>query len=145
MGAPSPCRVSMPVTRVGGESGAFKSVVPCADQPPAAGEISNSSWPTVWPSSWMVNLPLSWAKTGAFFGAWEARETKELTAKTPTSAIANLISDFRGFHIVETLLCALRKRKFATAARRCAEIVRACAQSVNGGLGRSMLRRGAKV
>src|ERR1700745_1195435 len=101
MGAPSPCSVSMPGARVGGESGAFKSVVPCADQPPAAGEISNSSWPTVWPSSWMVNLLLSWAKTDAFFCSWEARETRELKARTPISAIANWILDFVGLDIVE--------------------------------------------
>src|SRR5258708_39970528 len=99
MGAPSGCRVSMPVTRVAGESGALRSVVPCADQPPEEGEISNSSWPTVWPSSWMVNFPLSGAKTGAFFCACEARalSTRVHAARTP-----NVSLDFKDLRIIET-------------------------------------------
>src|ERR1700736_756439 len=101
MGAPSDCKVSTPVTRVAGESGALMSVVPCADQPAEAGEISNSSWPTVWPSSWMVNFPLSAAKTDVLFCACEARE---LHARTHTARTANVISDFKKLRIFELLL-----------------------------------------
>src|SRR5258708_20495156 len=102
MGAPSPCRVSMPVTRVGGESGAFKSVVPCADQPPAAGEISNSSWPTVWPSSWMVNLPLSCANTPAF--CWGEARARELNVTRDTVRMPNVTFDLKRLRITKQLL-----------------------------------------
>src|ERR1700674_579015 len=101
MGAPSGCKVSTPVTRVAGESGALMSVVPFADQPAEAGEISNSSWPTVWPSSWMVNLPLSAANTGAFFCACEARE---LHARTHAARRPKVILDFKKLRIFELLL-----------------------------------------
>src|SRR5712664_457302 len=50
----------------------------------------------------MVNLPLSCAKTGAFFFALEATETMELKARTPISAKADLIFDFTGLDIVES-------------------------------------------
>src|ERR1700719_4403872 len=99
MGAPSDCRVSTPVTCAAGESGALRSVVPCADQPPEEGEISNSSWPTVWPSSWMVNLPLSGAKTGAFFCACEARA---LSARMHTARTPEVILDSRDLRIIGT-------------------------------------------
>src|SRR5713101_3108429 len=106
MGAPSACRVSMPVTCAAGESGALRSVAPCAAQPVEAGEISNSSWPTIWPSSWMVNFPLSAANTGAFFCACEARE---LHARTHAARTPNVILDFKKLRIIELLL-----RKAAT-------------------------------
>src|SRR6266481_2706070 len=98
MGAPSACRVSMPVTCAAGESGALRSVAPCAAQPAEAGEISNSSWPTVWPSSWMVNFPLSAANTAAFFWACEAREphARMHAVRTP-----NAILDCKELHIIE--------------------------------------------
>src|SRR6266478_464001 len=101
MGAPSACSVSMPVTRVAGESGALRSVVPCAAQPAEAGEISNSSWPTVWPSSWMVNFPLSAAKTAALFCACE---TRELHARMHAVRTPNVIVDFKDLRIIELLL-----------------------------------------
>ena len=44
-------KLHVPVTRVAGESGGFRSVVLCVAQPPPAGEISNTSCPTVWPLS----------------------------------------------------------------------------------------------
>src|ERR1700738_5267515 len=100
MGAPSGCSVSVPVTRVAGESGALRSVVPCADHPPAEGETSKSSWPTVWPSSWMVNLPLSEARAGAFFCAWEDRELN-VRRHAVTRPIA--ILDCEELHIMERL------------------------------------------
>src|ERR1700730_2713840 len=112
MGAPSGCRVSVPVTRVAGESGTLRSVVPCAAQPPEEGEISNSSCPTVWPSSWMVNLPLSGAKSTAFFCDWAARELNATThaVRTPT-----VIFHFRELRIIETTpsYVPLQKTKFA--------------------------------
>src|SRR5260370_39742973 len=98
MGAPSGCRVSTPVTRVAGESGAFRSVVPCADQPVEAGEISNSSWPTIWPASWMVNFPLAAANTGPFFWACEARE---LHARMHAARTLNVILDFKELCIID--------------------------------------------
>src|ERR1700724_4186472 len=99
MGAQSGCSVSVPVTRVAGESGTLRSVVPCAAQPPEEGEISNSSCPTVWPSSWMVNLPLSGAKSGAFFCACEAiaLNVRMHSVRTP-----NVILDFEDLRIIET-------------------------------------------
>src|SRR6266404_2125450 len=134
MGAPSGCRVSAPVTCVAGESGALRSVAPCADQPTEEGEISNSSWPTVWPSSWMVNFPLSGAKTGAFFCACEATV---LNARMHSARTPNVILDFKDLRIIEAtpsakLLLRLRSTKFATAALRNADIARVCAQSVTG-------------
>src|SRR5258707_10984880 len=99
MGAPSGCRVSAPVTCVAGESGALRSVAPCADQPTEEGEISNSSWPTVWPSSWMVNFPLSGAKTGAFFCACEARA---LNARMHSARTPDVSLDFEDLRIIET-------------------------------------------
>src|SRR5260370_37631158 len=101
MGAPSGCRVSAPVTCVAGESGALRSVAPCADQPTEEGEISNSSWPTVWPSSWMVNFPLSGAKTGAFFCACEATV---LNAWMHIDITPNDILDFKDLSIFEKTL-----------------------------------------
>src|SRR5258707_9460994 len=98
MGAPSGCRVSAPVTCVAGESGALRSVAPCADQPTEEGEISNSSWPTVWPSSWMVNFPLSGAKTGAFFCACEATV---LNARMHSARTPNVILDFKDLRLIE--------------------------------------------
>src|ERR1700730_7828048 len=101
MGAPSGCSVSVPVTRLAGESGTLRSVVPCAAQPPPVGEISNSSCPTVWPSSWMVNLPLSCAKTPALCCDWEARD-RELNAARHTVRTPNVIFNLKGLRIIET-------------------------------------------
>src|SRR5271168_880762 len=68
MGVPSGCKISVPLTEEGVVPGTFNSVVPLAVHPPPDGAISNSSWATVLPSTWMANLPLSATK---IFGAAE--------------------------------------------------------------------------
>src|SRR5438445_7734814 len=103
MGAPSGCSVSVPVTRLAGASGTLRSVVVCAAQRPPAGEVSNSSCPTVCPSSWIVNLPLSCAKT-ARCCVWEAR-ARELTAARHRATTPHVIFDLKGLRIMETTPC----------------------------------------
>src|SRR5216683_2436599 len=97
MGAPSPCSVSEPETLLAAPSGGLISAVPLASQPPLDGAISNSSWPTVCPSSLTVNLPLSRTKTtgpddsAAFF--WAARDNAA-HATIPRASASDTVLNF---------------------------------------------------
>src|SRR6202790_2408996 len=108
MGAPSGCNVSVPVTRAAGESGTLISVVPCAAQPAGDAEISNSSWPTVCPSNWMVNFRLSCVMTDAFFCGAAARAP---SARNPAVITPSVNLNFADLRMIETTPCNGAKDK----------------------------------
>src|SRR6267378_2073093 len=88
MGAPSGCSVSVPEILLAGLSGGLISAVPLARQPAPEGAISKSSWPTVWPSSLMVSLPLSCAKrVELFFCAARVRAAQASIARAAAATV----------------------------------------------------------
>src|SRR5258707_10260264 len=83
MGAPFDCSVRLPVTCVSGPSPVLICVVPLASQPAPLGEISNSSLPMDFPSSRILNLPLSGCSTLAelFFWAGSAGASPQASSE----------------------------------------------------------------
>src|SRR5882762_9645826 len=92
MGAPSGCNVSVPEILLAGLSGGLMSAVPLARQPAPEGAISKSSWPTVWPSSLMMSLPLSCAKRVELLFC--AARVRAAQANIARAAAATVFLDF---------------------------------------------------